>query len=232
MNHLLRFSLALWVGVVSHAAQAVTALPDAYGSLNFNLSQTVFTFPAGATYGCGAVSITALPAPSVSATGTNCPRVPQAIFIYSFSVMGPANLVVPVSIRAAGTLNADGAAQAAYSLTVQNETLVNASCYFGSPQSCGPKQFSFSRSFTANQIYGVNMMALESNFLGSGSGTAFLDPYFAIDPAFPNAADYAIVFSAGVGNSASLVPEPSMLAMWVLGMCLLASKPRRKTRAA
>jgi hypothetical protein len=49
--------------------------------------------------------------------------------------------------------------------------------------------------------------------------TAFLDPYFYIDPTFANASDYSIIVSPGVGNFAA--PEPSTWTMVLLGIASL-----------
>lgn len=52
-----------------------------------------------------------------------------------------------------------------------------------------------------------------------GSSSAFIDPYFFIDPSTPDAQDYQILLSVGVENigPAGAVPEPSAWAMTLAG---------------
>jgi hypothetical protein len=52
-----------------------------------------------------------------------------------------------------------------------------------------------------------------------GSSSAFIDPYFSIDPSTPDARDYQIFLSAGVENigPAGAVPETSTWAMMLIG---------------
>jgi hypothetical protein len=55
--------------------------------------------------------------------------------------------------------------------------------------------------------------------------SAYLDPYFTIDPSVPNADEYSIFTSPGIGNSPiSGVPEPSTWAMMLLGFAGLGSR--------
>ena len=66
---------------------------------------------------------------------------------------------------------------------------------------------------------------------GSGSASAYLDPYFSIDPSNPNADQYSILVSPGIGNSpASGVPELSTWAMLLLGFAGLGYAGYRKTK--
>jgi hypothetical protein len=54
--------------------------------------------------------------------------------------------------------------------------------------------------------------------LGSGNYSATLDPKLIVDPSFPDASAYSIVFSPNVGGSAgSAVPESSTWAMLIIG---------------
>ena len=79
-------SLALWLGVVWQSAAA--QLPGAVGTFNTNVSTNVFVFPASASFACGSASITAVPLPTLSVSGTNCPDVLQAILSYSVRING------------------------------------------------------------------------------------------------------------------------------------------------
>ncbi|HZZ24406.1 MAG TPA: PEP-CTERM sorting domain-containing protein [Roseiarcus sp.] len=67
--------------------------------------------------------------------------------------------------------------------------------------------------------------------LGSGQYSATLDPKIIVDPSFPDASAYSIVFSPNVGGSAgSAVPEPSTWAMMVLGFAGLGYVGWRASR--
>jgi hypothetical protein len=65
--------------------------------------------------------------------------------------------------------------------------------------------------------YGVSVTG-SAGGLGSGQYSATLDPKIIVDPSFPDASAYSIVFSPNVGGSAgSAVPEPSTWAMMIVG---------------
>jgi hypothetical protein len=57
---------------------------------------------------------------------------------------------------------------------------------------------------------------LQTGGENAASASAYLDPYFFVDPSTPNLAEYSIVVSAGIGN-APATPEPSTWAMMLLG---------------
>ena len=79
--------------------------------------------------------------------------------------------------------------------------------------------------FAANTAYTVYLYANASAMqqvvtggnAGGGTAMAFVDPQFTIDPMTPNASDYSIAFSTGIGN-APPVPEPATA--WTLAMGL------------
>jgi hypothetical protein len=67
---------------------------------------------------------------------------------------------------------------------------------------------------------------------GTASFFANVDPTFAIDPTFADAAEHSVVLSAGAGNSlTSAVPEPSTWSMVILGFCGLGFLALRKKSA-
>ena len=88
--------------------------------------------------------------------------------------------------------------------------------------------------FAANTAYTVylyaNASATQQVVTGSngGGGTtmAFVDPQLTIDPMTPNASDYSIALSAGIGNAAP-VPEPATA--WTLAMGLGGLAWRRRS---
>ena len=220
--------LALWFGTAWQPAAA--ALPDAIGTFNTNVSSNVVVFPAGASFACGAASITASPLPALSVSGTDCPDVLQAILTYYFQIAGPAGTLVPISVASTHTLAATGSAQAGYSLSVAGQTIDIDNCYFARLAACGSHDSTTAMSLAANQIYGVTMMTAASNFLGAGAASAFLDPQFSFASNFANAAEYAFDFSPGIGNghAVSPVPEPETLSMVLFGLAAMAGWKRRR----
>jgi hypothetical protein len=67
-----------------------------------------------------------------------------------------------------------------------------------------------------------------------GSSSAFIDPYFSIDPSTPDAKDYQIFLSAGVENvgPSGAVPEMPTWAMMLLGLAGLGLAGYRTPRKA
>lgn len=60
-------------------------------------------------------------------------------------------------------------------------------------------------------------------------GTASVDPHIYVDPSFPDADDYSVLFSDGIGNqipSTTAVPEPATWAMQLLGFFGLGALSR------
>jgi hypothetical protein len=85
-------------------------------------------------------------------------------------------------------------------------------------------------------IYQVKMF-VEANAAGSVSNSAFLDPFFYIDPSFAYADDVSLVFSSGINNIApsSITPLPAALPLFATGlgaMGLFGWRRKRKAQAA
>jgi hypothetical protein len=62
--------------------------------------------------------------------------------------------------------------------------------------------------------------------LGAGSASAIVDPYVTIDPSFPLADEFSLVFSPYIGNSLAApaaVPEPSALVLMSSGIIAFAA---------
>src|ERR1700722_1576013 len=92
----------------------------------------------------------------------------------------------------------------------------SASCADTIPAGCpAPSPDSGSTEFmvTAGDVYSIDLVASGSASLHcvgcSVTGTAYMDPFLRIDPAFEQAADFQLVISEGVGNFAPGVPGPS-----------------------
>jgi hypothetical protein len=88
---------------------------------------------------------------------------------------------------------------------------------------------------TTGEEIEVKMLAdltVEACQQGPTSLTAYIDPYFFIDPSSPDAGQYSIVTSFGIGNAEpGAVPEPSTWAMMLLGFAGLAWAGYRRVAA-
>lgn len=210
---------ALGLGIQPSAATSVVDVPNwsISGNLSINsflghyvgqpitglgrTSQTADTFfgPATATADIGLS-----PAPSVALTTVGKGAVALAALTYFFEVVGPSG-TVPINVNAKG-YTTPGAGGADY-FAVQ--TTVNPGFTFpvvATPTS-GAWTVSGEYGFSANVVYRV-LLQVEAE----GGGYSYIDPTFAIDPAYSN--DYVLKFSAGVVNG---VPEPSTWAMMLVG---------------
>lgn len=225
------FGLAAVLGLA--AQQSAWAVPPAAGgTFNYDVSLSVSSFPASHSFACGTVSIVAAALPTVSASGSGCTSVLQAIFTYYVEIVGPTNILVPVNVASTALLSANGAAQAGYSLSVAGQLVGIDNCYFASLASCGAKTTTTAMSLMSNQVYAVGMMADVSNFLGAGTGNAVVDPMFFFDDLFALKNDFAFEFSPGVGNGvvANPVPEPETLALMLVGLAAGSAVLKRRRR--
>ena len=75
------------------------------------------------------------------------------------------------------------------------------------------------------RVYEVDLNVQANAFsfgFGADAASASVDPLITIDPTFPDADQYQLFFSPGVGeNAASAVPEPSICAMLLSGLASL-----------
>jgi hypothetical protein len=88
---------------------------------------------------------------------------------------------------------------------------------------------------SANTIYEVDMaVSVDGSVYGGSYGNvslaASVDPQILIDPALPNASQYTLVFSPGVGDGPIAgVPEPSVWAMMLVGFAGLGFAAYRRS---
>jgi PEP-CTERM motif len=143
---------------------------------------------------------------------------------YNLVVEGPGGNV-PVIVTGSGSAGGSSAGDGSFgSLNiVLNVEGPGVSLLNSIPGGDQPGSFTLnnSSSYQANQDYTITMIAEGGVSPGYVGGTANffanVDPLFTIDPGFANANEYSLLFSAGVGNSVSGVPEPSTWAMMLLG---------------
>ena len=64
----------------------------------------------------------------------------------------------------------------------------------------------------------------------ASSASAFADPRISISPANPNASNYTLIFSDGVGNAVSAVPEPDAWILMLAGCAAVGWRARRRAR--
>jgi hypothetical protein len=125
---------------------------------------------------------------------------------YDIEITGPpGDVSVDVSGLAMGSGSGSGSVE--IGLTINNEGFL--------PH----HQFDLNLTLPTNTPIVVQLDAnaqVISPAAGFSSASAYLDPYFSIDPSNADASAYAILVSPGIGN-APATPEPSTWAMMLLG---------------
>jgi hypothetical protein len=169
------------------------------GSITYYTNGVVTGYANGTTTGGNSP-------PNASAQGTAT--------IY-FEVFGPANVSVPLIITASGSTSASG---------VRAETSINVGYGAGSLLACSgagqlagacgsePTSFTGSKDFnlTSDGLTDYNVTVTGNSTDGPGSFSATVDPMIEINPTFPDASEFTLVFSS---NDVTPVPEPSS---WIL----------------
>ena len=160
------------------------------------------------------------PFPSVTATAqiTNVPQFNRLIdaganiqLIYYIEVVGPTGFV-SVDMTANGTLSFPGSSSGSDQLSVGGSPLTL-------PDVTGSFTVNHTYSLFANQPIEVLIRAA-ANTQGNQlqTVTAYLDPFFFIDPSVTNASAYSIITSEGIGNSPATTPLPAALPLFVTGL--------------
>lgn len=197
------------------------------------------------------------PSPSISATASTSgatptiPPQPQGAtalgnIIYYFAVIGEPGSLVPVTISGSGFVDApsnpaSGSNRAVLWWRPESnpiENLIAAACQSADASFCTDLPDGEKSSFNAavspallsNTSYAIAMLLSLSSvfdqFYPGDTVSGFLDPIITIDPEFAD--NFHLVFSEGVGNSASAVPLPAALPLFAGGLGLLGWMARRR----
>jgi hypothetical protein len=149
---------------------------------------------------------------------------------YYIALIGPPGANVPVTIS--GTLTATGSGDAFNSNAVvafynyDGSALKSISwnCYIGSTQ-CGASGYSYTLSLSSSpslsdlSATSIFAMKIEVSSGADSSSYSFAesDPSIFVPPSFPDASEYSLVLSPGIGNPGAPVPESLTWAMVLVG---------------
>jgi hypothetical protein len=153
---------------------------------------------------------------------------------YSFMIIDTNNpslsVPIPVSVLASGGMSFSGTGELANPLLSQfyvsgvlddqlSNTILNGSLY------PGPTSWTDNNTYLmqTDLVYDVSLIVQADWTVygghgeGAGTASAFVDPTFALGSDVINPGQYSFVFSAGIGNAPSAIPEPSTWAMTLIG---------------
>ena len=213
------------------------------------------TFTASGSDSGGSISATLTgsgqPGPAVSASATGVGNNFESLasieytLYYYVDIVGPAGPVT-VGVHSTGIATAfsenplyTGTGSASVQIFTSDGSIFDRA--LAQSQLARPSE-SFNLSTTVQEnantefevILDVDVSVMTSS--GTASGYGFVDPYFFIPISDPDAGDYTILTSAGIGNSpVSGVPEPSTWALMLIGFagigfagyCRAAYRPLR-----
>jgi hypothetical protein len=171
------------------------------------------------------------PAPSVTATavspaGTGVSAVES--LIYNVAVIGPAAPGgVKLDFIANETLSATSFGEAITYLSVQGLPAIQHVIQGGNIS------YSITSSVTVqlDQAVEVNIAVTVGAGTDPASATAFVDPYFFVDPSVLNADQYSIITSDGIGNSPNAAtPLPAALPLFAAGLGVMGFLAKRRKR--
>lgn len=178
---------------------------------------------------------------SVGADPTHATATGDVQLTYSVEVLGPSATLVPIDVFSKFYAENTGNSSFSENLTMNFDVpIVDSFTSTGDDvyEAFGDQ----SAGLWAGTEYQVTMTidASASNFLdeyplyhGAASFTAWIDPYFEIDPTFLAAnPGYSIEVSPGVGNSPLAVPEPAAWADLLVGFLASGALLRSRRRMA
>jgi hypothetical protein len=179
------------------------------------------------------------PFPSVTATAqiTNVPEFNRLIaaaaniqLVYYIEVAGPTGFV-NVDMTANGTLSSPFPGSSFVS-----DQLVVGGAPLTLPDVTGSFTVNHTYSLFANQPIEVLIWAAaETGGNQLQTVSAYLDPFFFIDPSVTDPSAYSIITSEGIGNSPATTPLPAALPLFATGLGalgLLGWRRKRKASAA
>jgi hypothetical protein len=235
----------LAVAIACSAAQAAS-LPAASGFVQCSTKTGYDTSPTSCTGDADSGSVSYSPFAGLLANADGEGLVDNSgvfgVLNYSLEVIGgnPGD-VVPIDIETAlqATPISIGLVFSEIGVTADGSTGVTI-CNYG----CGPAT-SFTGMLEVNALSGTvytNAVHLEVDVDGGRGGTSdfdggtvSVDPRIYVDPSFPNASDYQILLSDGIGNgipSTTGVPEPATWAMVLFGIGVVGVMARRRAWVA
>ncbi len=104
------------------------------------------------------------------------------------------------------------------------------------PQECGESILSDTLTVPARSGAALDSVTLyvmaqaPATRISNESARAFADPYIFVDPTFPNADQYSILVSPGVGNTPH-VPEPGTLGLLLIPVIVLGGRYKNLLRS-
>lgn len=213
-----------------HAQTIPAASGDTYcgGGWSGNLFCTFASDSAGASLAGASVNAASADSYIAQAEATY-------FFEVNYSGSGTASHFVPIFVTSSGSATASGSGNAGASFSIGGNLQASASANQGYPAL--PTSFSGVKTFYAGTgQYQVDLYASADGtdgYSGSapGAASAFVDPYFEIDPTFASQnPGYSLAFSDGIVNAPSVspVPEPTTPILLASGLAVLAFSRRKK----
>ncbi len=215
--------------------------------------------PGSYSLGPGSGLVSAMPNAAVSLDSTCAASAPVGCSLgaslsitYYFEVTGgnigdPVSVLMDSILRSAGTganFESFSAADAMVSLSVNGNTVSHLLQYGCGPGNCGFQQ-NWAGTLAMQMAVGdIGTVWVETDIdteagisgcpgvncvQGLATASTLADPYIYIDPNTPNAWEYSIVVSDGIGNTPlGSTPEPSSLMLVGSGVVGLGAMMRRK----
>ena len=201
--------------------QAAAILPPATYSLGVQslASDGSFNYAAPGDYETGGASadLSIDPSPALTANVQDNGAA-FANMTYYFTVTGaPVDTIVPLDISVASLVATEtngSSSQTGIVVSAQDEGSV--SQYVSNNQSWSGMLY---LNYDEGDGYGTVYLTVSAGVSAlTGTAYGFADPVISVDPSAPNAGEYSVDLSEGVGNTNPTAPEPATFAM--AGMAL------------